>query len=106
LGGDLKPNGYQPVFVIANADGTVNRWSTAGWYSKLFGWPNGIEDFPPKPIPGNTNSGDWTWYSITQNNGEYCRFAYVRWQGQVYAAEFAPDGKLVNSNATLPEGAP
>lgn len=104
--GDLKPDGYQPVFGIANADGTLNRWSSAGWYAKMFGWRNGIEDFPPKPVIGGTSSGDWTWYSVVQLNGEYCRFVYVRWKGQVLAAEYAPDGKLINVNATLPPGAP
>lgn len=103
---DLKTDGFQPVIAIANADGTINRWSAAGWYAKMFGWPNGIEDFPPKPVVGGASSGDWTWYSVVQNNGEFCRFAYVRWKGQVLAAEFAPDGKLINTNATLPDGAP
>lgn len=103
---DLKTDGFQPVFAIANADGTINRWSAAGWYAKMFGWPNGIEDFPPKPVVGGASSGDWTWYSVVQNNGEFCRFVYVRWKGQALAAEYAPDGKLINVNATLPPGAP
>lgn len=98
--------GYQPVFGIANPDGTINRWARAGWYAKLFGWPNGIEDLPPKSVVGGSSSGDWTWYSVAQNNGEFCKFVYVRWKGQVTAAEYAPDGKLINTNATLPQGAP
>jgi hypothetical protein len=104
--GDLKSDGYQPVFVIANADGSINRFSAAGWYARAFGWSNGIVEFPPNPVLGGANSGDWTWYSNVQTNGEYCRFVYVRWKGQVQAAEYAPDGKLVNTNAALPPGAP
>lgn len=103
---DSKTDGYQPVFGIANADGSINRWWRAGWYAKIFGWPNGIEDLPPKPVVGGASSGDWTWYSVVQNNGEYCRYVYTRWKGQVSVGEYAPDGKLINANATLPPGAP
>jgi hypothetical protein len=97
--------GYQPVIGIANADGTINRWRLGGWYAKAFGWRNGIEQFPPGPLAANAPSDDWTWYSVSQA-GEYCKYVYVKWNGQTSAAEFAPDGKLVNPNATLPAGAP
>lgn len=98
-------DGYEPVFGIANPDGSINRWSLAGWYAKAFGWPNGIEQFPPGAIKAGTNSGDWTFYS-NSSNGEYCRYVYVKWKGQVSAAEFAGNGDLVNPNAKLPPGAP
>jgi phosphatidylserine/phosphatidylglycerophosphate/cardiolipin synthase-like enzyme len=71
----------------------------------IFGWPNGIDKLPPDPIKGGTTSDDWTWYSFAQKNGEYCRFVYVKWKGQISAAEYSPEGKLINSNATLPPGA-
>jgi hypothetical protein len=98
-------DGYQPVIGIANPDGSINHWAMAGWYSSYFGWPNGITDWPPKPIPANADSGDWTWYS-NSDQGQYCRYAYVKWKGHVSAAEFSGKGDLVNANATLPPGAP
>lgn len=98
-------DGFEPVFGIANPDGSINRWALGGWYAKAFGWPNGIEKFPPDPIKAGTASGDWTFYSNTGAR-EYCRFAYVKWKGQISAAEFAGKGDLVNANATLPAGAP
>lgn len=101
----LVTGGFQPIIGIANADGTINRWVLAGWYAKIFGWSNGIEEFPPRPLGANAPSGDWTWYNVSRP-GEFCKFAYVKWKGQISAAEYAPDGKLVNTNATLPPGAP
>ncbi len=101
----LAQGGYQPVIGIANPDGTINRWRLAGWYAKALGWPNGIEPFPPNPLAANAPSDDWTWYSVS-NQGEYCKYAYVKWQGQTSAVEFAPDGTIVNTNATLPPDAP
>ncbi len=101
----LARGGYQPIFGIANADGSINRWMLAGWYAKAFGWPNGIEQFPPNGVAGGASSGDWTWYSVARA-GEFCKFVYVRWKGQRSVSEYAPDGKLINTNATLPSGAP
>jgi|GEM_PF-1481725 len=101
----LAQGGYQPVIGIANADGSINRWRLAGWYAKALGWSNGIEPFPPNPLAANSPSDDWTWYSISRQ-GEYCKYAYVKWQGQTSAVEFAPDGTIVNTNATLPPDAP
>ena len=31
-------DGYEPVFGIANPDGSLNRWALGGWYAKLLGW--------------------------------------------------------------------
>lgn len=101
----LTKGGYQPIIGIANPDGSINRWRLGGWYAKLLGWPNGIEQFPPGPLPANGPSDDWTWYSVS-GPGEFCKYAYVRWKGQVSAVEFAPDGTIVNRNAALPAGAP
>ncbi len=98
-------SGYGPIFGVANPDGTIKQWRVAGWYSKLFGWPNGIPGWP-YDLKANTLSDDWTWYSIANRNGEYCRYVYVKYQGQVSAAEYAPKGELVNTNAKLPPGAP
>lgn len=97
--------GYQPVVGIYNGDGTLNHWQSAGWYAKAFGWRNGIEQFPPDPLAARADSGDWTWYGVPEQ-GQYCRYVYMRWKGQVSAAEYSPDGKLINTNATLPAGAP
>lgn len=97
--------GFQPIFGVANADGSINRWTLAGWYAKAFGWPNGIEEFPPSGVAGNATTGDWTWYSIARE-GQFCKYVYVKWKGQTSVAEYSPDGKLINANATLPPGAP
>lgn len=99
-------DGYDPVFGVANADGSINRWGLGGWYAKALGWSNGIEKFPPDPIQAGTTSDDWTWYSIAGLNGEYCRYVYVKWNGTINAAEYSPKGELVNAHATLPPGAP
>ncbi len=97
--------GYQPIIGIANGDGTINHWRSAGWYAKAFGWRNGIEKMPPDALAANAPSGDWTWYSVT-DQGQFCRYVYMKWNGQTLAAEYAPDGELVNGNAILPDGAP
>jgi len=97
--------GYQPIVGIANADGSINHWQSAGWYAKAFGWRNGIEKMPPDGLAAGAPSGDWTWYGVT-DQGQFCRFVYMKWDGQTTAAEYAPDGKLTDGNATLPPGAP
>ncbi len=94
-------SGYDPVFGIANPDGSLKQWRVGGWYSKLFGWPNGIPGYPA-PVPAGQNSGDWTWYSVAQNNGEYCRYVYVQSQGKKYGAEYNAQGQLINRNVTIP----
>ncbi|MGE5138175.1 MAG: hypothetical protein ACM3JD_01825 [Rudaea sp.] len=98
-------DGYEPIFGIANPDGSINRWALGGWYAKLLGWRNGYDEFPPLPIKAGSASGDWTFYSNV-SGGEYCRYVYVKWKGQVSAAEFAGKGELINTNAKLPVGAP
>jgi hypothetical protein len=98
-------DGYEPVFGIAGPDGSIIRWGLGGWYAKRLGWPNGYEEFPPGPIKAGAPSGDWTFYSDV-TTGEYCRYAYVKWKGQISAAEFSGKGDLVSTKATLPPGAP
>ena len=98
---DLAWPNYQPVFGVAAADTSIAHWYKAGFYSKLYGWRNGIEGLPPT-IPAGQSSYTWTWYSVAQNNGEYCRYVYVVLQGKTYAAEYSPQGDLVSKNATLP----
>lgn len=98
-------DGYEPVFGIAGPDGSIVRWGLGGWYAKMLGWRNGYDEFPPSPIKAGTPSGDWTFYS-NASTGEYCRYVYVKWKGQISAAEFSGKGDLVSSNATLPPGAP
>jgi hypothetical protein len=102
---NAKYSGYDPIFGIANPDGFINAWRVGGWYSKMLGWPNGIPGLPPD-IKAGTVSDDWTWYSVAATNGEYCRFVYVKFKGQISAAEYSAKGDLVNPNATLPAGAP
>lgn len=97
--------GFQPIVGIANGDGTIAKWQLAGWYAKAFGWRNGIEEFPPHGIAAKGDSGDWTWYGVNQA-GQYCKYVYVKWNGHTVAAEFSPQGELVNPNAALPAGAP
>jgi hypothetical protein len=98
---DLKWPDYRPVFGVAAADTSIAHWWNAGFYSKIYGWPNGIEGLPPT-IPAGQSSYTWTWYSVAQNNGEYCRYVYVQLRGKTFAAEYSPQGDLVNKNATLP----
>ncbi len=105
--GETPPSdysGYGPVFGVANPDGSIKYWWMAGWYSKQFGWRNGIDGWPYDLKPGL--SDDWTWYSVAQRDVEYCRFVYVKYQGQYSVAEYAPNGDLINTHATLPPGAP
>jgi hypothetical protein len=106
--GATPPNtysGYGPIFGVANPDGSIKQWRVAGWYSKMLGWPNGIPGWP-YDIKAGTVSDDWTWYSDAQRNGEYCRYVYVKWRGQVSAAEYSPKGDIVSTNSALPPGAP
>lgn len=97
-------DGYEPVIGIANGDGSISKWALAGWYAREFGWPNGMEPFPPNALnPGL--SDDWTWYSVSRG-GQYCRFAYVKWKGQISGVEFSPQGDVINTNAKIPADAP
>lgn len=97
----LEWDEYQPVFVIADASGSPVRQLDAGYYSKANGWANGIDGLP-QPIPPRTSSILWTWYAITENNGQFCKYVYVTLRGQEFAAEYNAQGAIINRNARLP----
>ncbi len=106
--GELGPvEGYEPIFGLANPDGSMSQWKLAGWYARAFGWSNGIAEFPPQALNAGAASDDWTWYSIhNKEAGQWCRYVYVKWKGQISAAEYSAKGDLINTNAKLPPGAP
>jgi S1-C subfamily serine protease len=92
---------YQAVFFIFNADGSPLYSAPGNYYSKAAGWPNGIEGIPPDILSGT--SADWTWYSATQQAGQFCGAVGVAFQGWAYLAFYDQEGRLLGTEVIPPE---
>ncbi len=92
---------YQPGFLIVNADGSALKWYLANYYRKSQGWPSGIAGTPPTILAGD--SADWTWYSATNQAGQYCAIVAVAVQDWTYAAHYDAEGRLGETEIIPPE---
>ncbi len=99
---DLVWPEYQPIFVIANPDGVETYWLFANFYSKLNGWPNGVDPNNIPPILAG-GSADWTWYSVADQAGQYCAVVGIVVQDWTYLARYDAQGRLVKTEILPPE---
>jgi hypothetical protein len=99
---DLVWPDYQPIIVIANPDGLEDHWFFANFYSKFDGWPNGVDPNNIPPILAG-GSAEWTWYSATDQAGQYCSLVGVGVQDWTYLAHYNSEGQLVETETLPPE---
>jgi len=92
---------YQPAFLIVNADGSAFQWRPGNYYHKSQGWPTGIEGTPPDILAGG--SAEWTWYTATDQAGQYCSIVGVAVQDWLYVAHYDAEGKLAETEIIPPQ---
>jgi len=92
---------YQPAFLIVNADGSAFQWRPGNYYHKSQGWPTGIEGTPPDILAGG--SAEWTWYTATDQAGQYCSIVGIAVQDWLYVAHYDTEGKLAETEIIPPQ---